>query len=221
MSHLVPMCICNALQLVHAHCSVTVSLGSFVSDGSSVLTGQKGCQTIRREHLKKEQWMMNRVASLLPVIRAWRCSNVTMHWKPASFCAQVWRWTPTCLCWTELVATWEKWRLHLFVLFVHFNSVDDHSFVLFWFVLATAAVSPSHLRHLSLPLAVIVVTVRDHWWRHPSHDVCALLCKLMVVDVCLLLMYIHYESCLRHSVSLSLSLWAPALLLDQFLLAKN
>lgn len=36
-----------------------------------------------------------------------------------------------------------------------------------------------------------------------THNVCALFCKLMVVDVCLLLMYIHYESCLRHSMSLS------------------
>lgn len=36
-----------------------------------------------------------------------------------------------------------------------------------------------------------------------THNVCALFCKSMVVDVCLLLMYIHYETCLRHSMSLS------------------
>lgn len=36
-----------------------------------------------------------------------------------------------------------------------------------------------------------------------THNVCALFCKLMVVDVCLLLLYIHYESCFRHSMSLS------------------
>lgn len=38
-----------------------------------------------------------------------------------------------------------------------------------------------------------------------THNVCALFCKSMVVDVCLLLMYIHYEPCFRHSMSLSLS----------------
>lgn len=36
-----------------------------------------------------------------------------------------------------------------------------------------------------------------------THNVCALFCKLMVVDVCLLLMYNHYESWFRHSTSLS------------------
>lgn len=35
-----------------------------------------------------------------------------------------------------------------------------------------------------------------------THNVCALFCKSVVVGVCLLLMYIHYEPCLRHSMSL-------------------
>lgn len=52
-----------------------------------------------------------------------------------------------------------------------------------------------------------------------THNVCALFCKSMVVDVCLLLMYIHYESCFKtFHVSLSELL---LLLLDQFHLAKK
>lgn len=36
-----------------------------------------------------------------------------------------------------------------------------------------------------------------------THNICALFCKSMVVDVCLLLMYIHYQPYYRHSMSLS------------------
>lgn len=36
-----------------------------------------------------------------------------------------------------------------------------------------------------------------------THNVCALFCKSMVVDVCLLLTCIHYQPCFRHSMSLS------------------
>ena len=52
-----------------------------------------------------------------------------------------------------------------------------------------------------------------------THNVCALFCKSMVVDVCLLLMYFHDESCFKtFHVSLSELL---LLLLDQFHLAKK
>lgn len=74
-----------------------------------------------------------------------------------------------------------------------FINWEQHGFPLF----LVTSVKPSLLSQLCCyGLGSLVMTAS-------THNVCALFCKLMVVVVCLLLMYIHYQPWFRHSMSLS------------------
>lgn len=113
------------------------------------------------------------------------------------------------LTWLSLTSLREqKLRLHIYAcafIQLYINIYNVHVLSFFnreqhfplWLVTSSNPHLLSKLCCYSLGLLVMTAF---------THNVCALFCKLMVVNVCLLLLYIHYESCFRHSMSLSLSL---------------
>lgn len=157
-----------------------------------------------------------------------------MHWNPASFWtvrkvkAGVFR-----LTWLSLTSLWNthhmgKMKASLVCAFMcvricsvkwsQLKSVDVVGCMSFFFsvenmlsLLLLTSVNPPELPDLCrYGLGSLVMTAF-------THNVCALFCKSMVVDVCLLLYFT-----INHILDIPcLSLWAPALLLDQFPLAKK
>lgn len=135
-----------------------------------------------------------------------------MHWNPASLWTQTWRsklsltslreHSPhgknegfTYLCFyvcAFIQLTDFSWNIMLMFWVAHLFFLNGGQYG-FSLLLVTSALLSTLCCY---SLGSVVMTAF-------THNVCALFCKSMVVDVCLLLMYIHYETCLRHSMSLS------------------
>lgn len=145
-----------------------------------------------------------------------------MHWNPASFWTEIklkagvfkWTWLSLQLGNTHHMGKMKASLICAFYVFTFIQLIDLTRNTLFmyqvsclvFFLIEDNMVSlscnicqPPLLSKLCCyGLGSLVMTAF-------THNVCALFCKSMVVDVCLLLMYIHYEPCFRHSMSLSLS----------------
>lgn len=156
--------------------------------------------------------------------QAWRCSNATMHWNPSEHR----RKGQSCmfgLTWVSLTSLREHsqhgknegctyMRYYIFA-FIQWN-------LKYMFVFSKRFPSPTtSVKHPPLLSEMCYFSLGSGVMTAFTHNVCALFCKSMVINVCLLLMYIHSQTYFRHSMFLCVSLWAPALLLDQFPLAKK